>query len=106
MATMNAAHGTPSPDGPDYSLPTSSHSESSGGVSDQPLQNASGAGPATSESDPNHSTVQRFFRGKENVGKALSERSGKLTLLELPVDILRLVVQEVRITSCAVTGDS
>lgn len=40
--------------------------------------------------------AEKLLKGKEVVGKALAERSGQLTLLELPVDILRLVVHEVR----------
>ena len=78
-------------------LPMSTHSEDDGGIGGEPLQYPSNGATVTPQSDPNRTTVHKFFKGKENVGKALSERSGKLTLLELPLDILRLIVQEVRI---------
>lgn len=79
-------------------MPMNSHSENNGNIGGDMLQHASNGGPAVLEPEPNHTSVHKFFKGKETVGKALSERSGKLTLLELPVDILRLIVQEVRIT--------
>lgn len=71
------------------------HFENNVGVGNELPQLAAHGGSATPESEPNAASVHKFFKGKENVGKALSQRSGKLTLLELPVDILRLVVQEV-----------
>ncbi|CAI4216734.1 unnamed protein product [Parascedosporium putredinis] len=54
--------------------------------------------------------AEKLLKGKEVVGKALAERSGQLTLLELPVDILRLVVHEIThtndLTSLALTNST
>ncbi|MBE3048229.1 hypothetical protein IMZ48_38140 [Candidatus Bathyarchaeota archaeon] len=96
MATMdpvNEALSSPIPEDP---MPTnSSHSENNGILDDELLQHVSNGDPTAPEPEPNHTGAHKFLKGKETVGKALSERSGKLTLLELPVDILRLIVQEV-----------
>ncbi len=53
--------------------------------------------PGSSQNPPNDALKHRkqFAKGEDEVARALSEKSGKLTLLELPVDILRLIVQEV-----------
>lgn len=51
--------------------------------------------PSMTARDQTRSTVSKYLGGKEQEWKAVSERKGPLTLLELPVDILRLVVKEV-----------
>ena len=80
---------------PDESTPMISQSESSEAVGDGLSLFESNGSPPKLERELGPSHVHKFLRGKESVGKALSERSGKLTLLELPMDILRLIVQEV-----------
>ena len=42
------------------------------------------------------SVISKFLKGKEREWEAVSQRKGPLTLLELPVDVLRLIVKEVR----------
>jgi hypothetical protein len=49
--------------------------------------------------EQSRSAVSKFLKGKEEEWKAVSERKGPLTLLELPVDILRLIVKEVRLAT-------
>ncbi|KAL2756236.1 hypothetical protein ACRALDRAFT_1056956 [Sodiomyces alcalophilus JCM 7366] len=39
--------------------------------------------------------MRKLLRGKEQEWNAVSRRTGKLTLLELPLDVLRLIVNEV-----------
>ena len=95
METPGPASDAPSSLASEDHMPMSSHSENNVGIGNELSQLAANGDPATPESEPNATSVHKFFKGKENVGKALSERSGKLTLLELPVDILRLIVQEV-----------
>lgn len=53
--------------------------------------------PSTSVSsrDQNRTTVSKYLKGKEREWNKVSDRKGPLTLLELPVDILRLIVKEV-----------
>lgn len=81
---------------PDESTPMISQSEGSEALGDGlSLFESNGSLPKL-ERELGHTHVHKFLKGKESVGKALSERSGKLTLLELPMDILRLIVQEVR----------
>lgn len=46
-------------------------------------------------------TISRLLKGKEREWAAVSKRSRPLTLLELPVDVLRLVVKEVRLDTPA-----
>lgn len=95
METPDAASDAPSSLASDDHIPMNGHSENNVGIGNELSQIAANGDPTAPESEPNNASVHKFFKGKENVGKALSERSGKLTLLELPVDILRLVVQEV-----------
>jgi hypothetical protein len=40
-------------------------------------------------------TMSKHLKGKEKEWKAISHKSGPLTLLELPDDVLRLIVKEV-----------
>lgn len=55
-----------------------------------------GTRPASATAtDRTTSTISKFLKGKEREWDALSQRKGPLTLLELPVDILRLIVKEV-----------
>lgn len=79
----------------DESMPMISQSDGNEAVGDDLSLFASNGSLSKLERELSHTHVHKFLRGKENVGKALSERSGKLTLLELPMDILRLIVQEV-----------
>lgn len=94
MATTDLSNEMQAPLSQDL-MPITSSPEDDGHICNDLPGPAANGHPATPESEPNHTHVHKFFKGKENVGKALSERSGKLTLLELPVDILRLIVQEV-----------
>ena len=59
-----------------------------GGETEVPISGLSSAKQATSLS------VSRYLKEKEQEWKAVSERIRPLTLLELPVDILSLVVKE------------
>jgi hypothetical protein len=61
-------------------------------VGDDSTDEESGAGPSAREQTS--STLSKFLKGKEREWKAVSDRKRPLTLLELPVDILRLVVKE------------
>ena len=80
---------------PNESTPMISQSEDDEAVADGVSLSPPNGGLTKLERELSHTHVHKFLKGKENVGKALSERSGKLTLLELPMDILRLIVQEV-----------
>lgn len=53
--------------------------------------------PSTSMSarDQTRSAVAKYLGGREQEWKAVSARKGPLNLLELPLDILRLIVNEV-----------
>jgi hypothetical protein len=55
--------------------------------------------PSLFARDQTRSAVSKFLGGKEQEWKAVTERKGPLTLLELPVDILRLIVKEVRLSN-------
>ena len=66
----------------------SGNGNGNGGETEAPISGPSFAKQATSLS------VSRFLKEKEQEWKAVSERSRPLTLLELPVDILSLVVKE------------
>ena len=79
----------------DESMPMISQSEGNEADGHDPALFASNGSLPKLERELSHTHVHKFLKGKESVGKALSERSGKLTLLELPMDILRLIVQEV-----------
>lgn len=58
--------------------------------------------PAPADNDPAPTIVQddpaavmrKLLKGKEEEWNAVSRRMGKLTLLELPLDVLRLIVNE------------
>lgn len=80
------------------------YSQNNGDIGNELSQLPANGESAALGSEPNTTSVHKFFKGKENVGKALSERSGKLTLLELPVDILRLIVQEVKSAQASYIG--
>ncbi len=47
---------------------------------------------------PPGSTISRLLKGKDREWEAATHRPGPLTLLELPADILRLIVKEVMCT--------
>ncbi len=66
----------------------SGNGNGNGGETEAPISGPSFAKQATSLS------VSRYLKEKEQEWKAVSERSRPLTLLELPVDILSLVVKE------------
>ena len=51
--------------------------------------------PSPSTRDQARSAVHKFLRNKEQEWKAVADRKRPLTLLELPVDVLRLIVKEV-----------
>lgn len=78
-----------------YDKPTSSSAASSaqGVGSSSPVDTPT---PSLFAQDQTQSSVSKFLKGKEQEWKAVTERKGPLTLLELPVDILRLIVKEVR----------
>lgn len=50
--------------------------------------------------DHTRPTVSDYLRDKEREWNRPSERKGPLTLLELPVDILRLIVKEASLLLC------
>ncbi|KAK0612922.1 hypothetical protein B0T17DRAFT_593175 [Bombardia bombarda] len=54
--------------------------------------------------------VSEYLKGKDQQWKAIYERKGPLTLLELPVDVLRLIVKEIThtndLTSLALTNSA
>ncbi|ROT36934.1 hypothetical protein SODALDRAFT_298640 [Sodiomyces alkalinus F11] len=50
--------------------------------------------PADTLDDP-AAVMRKLLKGKEEEWNAASRRTGKLTLLELPLDVLRLIVNEV-----------
>jgi hypothetical protein len=54
--------------------------------------------PASSTSisarDSTRPTVSKYLKDKEREWNKVAERKGPLTLLELPVDILRLIIKE------------
>ena len=80
---------------PSESQMTASHFQSDESSLSGPSQLSVPPASCRPETAPKQ-VVEKLLKGKEVVGKALAERSGKLTLLELPVDILRLIVHEVR----------
>ncbi|KAM0517239.1 hypothetical protein ACHAPS_008304 [Verticillium nonalfalfae] len=64
---------------------------------------------------PNHTedaamALRKLLKGKEEEWSAVSRRTGRLTLLELPFDILRLIVNEIThtndLTSLALTNST
>jgi hypothetical protein len=50
--------------------------------------------------DQSRPTVSKYLKDKERLWNQVSERKGPLTLLELPVDILRLIVKEASLLLC------
>jgi len=94
-ASADTSSNSTSPTSPfDPQIPTS-HSQSEESSQVSPTQPLLPASSSRQETAPKQ-VVEKLLKGKEVVGKTLAERSGKLTLLELPVDILRLIVHEVR----------
>lgn len=59
----------------------------------------SAVNPSRDQSLP---TVSEYLKDKEREWSRTSERKGPLTLLELPVDILRLIVKEACLLLCPV----
>ncbi|KAK0730796.1 hypothetical protein B0H67DRAFT_562924 [Lasiosphaeris hirsuta] len=55
--------------------------------------------PTPSAKEKTSRIVSEYLKGKDEQWKALYERKGALTLLELPVDILRLIVKEITHTN-------
>ncbi|SPO00934.1 uncharacterized protein DNG_03682 [Cephalotrichum gorgonifer] len=99
MAPSDVAGDAPPAPPPGNATAMGSQSENDEVFDDASFQQTSDSGPSKLDPEPNHASAHKFLKGKEIVGKTLSERSGKLTLLELPVDILRLIVQEVTHTN-------
>ncbi|PKS10556.1 hypothetical protein jhhlp_002310 [Lomentospora prolificans] len=94
---------------PSESQMTASHFQSDESSLSGPSQLSVPPASCRPETAPKQ-VVEKLLKGKEVVGKALAERSGKLTLLELPVDILRLIVHEIThtndLTSLALTNST
>ncbi|KAK3336576.1 hypothetical protein B0T19DRAFT_43299 [Cercophora scortea] len=55
-------------------------------------------GPVTTH-EKTSKIVSQYLKGKDQQWKAIYERKGPLTLLELPIDILRLIVKEITHTN-------
>ncbi len=54
----------------------------------------SSASTLNASRDQSRPTVSKYLKDKEREWNKVSERNGPLALLELPVDILRLIVKE------------
>ncbi|KAH8910444.1 hypothetical protein BR93DRAFT_974579 [Coniochaeta sp. PMI_546] len=70
----------------------------------------SSASTLSASRDQSRTTVSKYLKDKEREWNKVSERNGPLTLLELPVDILRLIVKEIThtndLTSLALTNST
>ncbi|KAI0596975.1 hypothetical protein F4775DRAFT_561883 [Biscogniauxia sp. FL1348] len=55
--------------------------------------------PGTPSCDPSMPTISRLLKGKSHEWEAIRSKTGPLNLLDLPVDILRLIVKEITHTN-------
>ncbi|OIW35624.1 hypothetical protein CONLIGDRAFT_627666 [Coniochaeta ligniaria NRRL 30616] len=90
---------------PDSEVDTTTSTFLGGGVSMD-----SAASILNASRDQSRTTVSKYLKDKGREWNKVSERNGPLTLLELPVDILRLIVKEIThtndLTSLALTNST